>query len=205
MKKLIIIGAGGHGRVVADIAKKAGLYDSISFLDDGGNEESLSLPILGGTDSIEKYIPEADFFVAIGNAKIRRTFLERLTKAGASLPSLVHPAATIGSSVKIGEGTAIMAGAVVNPLVKIGRGVIINTAATVDHDSVIGDFSHVSVGAHLAGTVTLGDECFIGAGAVVINDISITAGTVIGAGAAVIKNITESGTYAGVPAAKKHD
>ena len=116
--------------------------------------------------------------------------------------SLVHPSAVIAPNVKIGVGTVVMAGAVINPWTKIGQGCIINTCASVDHDCRIGDFVHVSVGAHVAGTVIIGDNTWVGAGATVSNNIEIVEDCMIGAGAVVIADITEHGTYVGVPAKK---
>ena len=106
----------------------------------------------------------------------------------------------IFDAVVIGEGSIVMAGAVINPGTKIGRGVIVNTSSSVDHDCRIGDFVHIAVGAHLCGTVTAGEKTWIGAGATVINNISICNDCMIGAGAVIVKDITEQGTYVGVPA-----
>ena len=203
MKQLIIIGAGGHGRVVADIAQKVGVYGTISFLDDGDAIETMGVPIIGKTSDVEKYIDTADIFVAIGNSKVRGEFIERLLAMGANVPTLIHPSAIIGACVEIGVGTAIMAGAVINPCSKLGKGVILNTCSSIDHDCIIGDYCHIAVGAHVAGTVKIGNHSWIGAGAIVINNISICENCLIGAGAVVVKSILESGTYIGVPAQRR--
>ena len=200
MKDLIIIGAGGHGRVIADIAQKLGVYNTIAFLDDGVAKESMGLPIVGKTVDIEKYIKTTDVFVAIGNSQVRGEFVERLLSLGANIPTLIHPSAVIGACVDIGVGTAIMAGVVLNPCSKLGKGVILNTCSSIDHDCIIGDYCHIAVGVHVAGTVTLGDKVWLGAGATIKNNVSICADCVIGAGAVVVKDITERGTYIGVPA-----
>ena len=200
MKDLIIIGAGGHGRVVADIAQKLGTYETISFLDDGNAKETMGLPIVGKTSDVEKYIDTADVFVAIGNNKVRGDFVERLLALGASVPTLIHPSADIGTCVEIGAGTAIMAGTVINPCSKLGKGVIVNTCSSIDHDCEVGDYCHISVGAHIAGTVTIGTHSWLGIGAIVRNNVDICEECMIGAGAVVVKDITESGTYVGVPA-----
>jgi sugar O-acyltransferase (sialic acid O-acetyltransferase NeuD family) len=200
VKDLIIIGAGGHGRVIADIAQKLGVYDSISFLDDGDALTSMGLPIVGTTKDIEKYVGKADFFVAIGNSKVRGEFIERLRSMGASVPTLIHPSAVIGDCVEIGIGTAIMAGTVINPCSKLGKGVILNTCSSIDHDCIVGDYCHIAVGVHVAGTVCLGDKVWLGAGATVKNNVNVCADCLIGAGAVVVKDITVSGTYIGVPA-----
>ena len=200
MKDLIIIGAGGHGRVIADIAQKLGVYNTIAFLDDGAAKASMGLPIIGKTADIEKYVKATDVFVAIGNSTVRGEFIERLLAMGANIPTLIHPSAVIGACVEIGSGTAVMAGAVINPCSKLGKGVILNTCSSIDHDCIIGDYCHIAVGVHVAGTVTLGEKVWLGAGATIKNNVSICADCVIGAGAVVVKDITESGTYIGVPA-----
>lgn len=197
MNRLLIIGAGGHGKVVADIAAHCG-YKDIAFLDDDTSLKSCwNYPVVGVSSDGEKYI-DADFFVAIGNPETREMVQGKLT--GLNIISLVHPDAVIAPDVVIGRGTAVMAGAVVNPGSSIGEGCIINTGATVDHDNKIENFVHVSVGCHLAGAVTVGKATWIGAGAVVSNNVNICGGCTIGAGAVVVKDIRERGTYVGVPA-----
>ncbi|MBS5112855.1 MAG: acetyltransferase [Coprobacillus cateniformis] len=192
MKKLVIIGASGHGKVIADIAVKNG-YEDVIFLDDDETvKECAGFPVKGKTYEANKF--DGDKVVAIGNAVIR----EKLSKDIKCI-ILIHPDAVISRRVEIGEGTVIMAGAVVNSDAKIGKGCIINTGSSVDHDSVIGDFCHVSVGAHVAGTCHIGDKTWIGAGATVSNNVNICSGCMIGAGAVVIKNIEEVGTYIGCP------
>lgn len=204
MDNLIIIGANGHGKVVADIARKLNKYDSIAFLDDNTSiTECLGLSVVGTSDRIAEYVDDAGFFVAIGNPLTRKRVTERIASAGGKLATLVHPDAVIAEGVIIGEGVVVMAGAVVNPETVVGKGCIINTCASVDHDCQLGDFVHVAVGSHIAGTVVVGDNAWIGAGATISNNVSICADCMIGAGAVVVKDITEAGTYVGVPATKK--
>lgn len=198
MKELLIIGAGGHGKVVADIAKKCG-YNKIAFLDDNTNVKDCNgYKVVGRTKDFIKY--DCDMFVAVGNSELRQKICSQLENENKSLITLVHPSAVIGDNVVLGKGTVVMACAVINPSSKIGNGVIINTCASIDHDNIIGDFAHISVGTHLAGLVTVGDNTFIGAGVTVINNIKITTNCTVGAGAVVIKDILEKGTYIGVPA-----
>ena len=199
-KRLIILGASGHGKVVADIAMQRG-YDEILFLDDNPEvKECLGWPVAGRISEADAY--QGDFFVAIGNPKLRETLQNRLEGEGKPIVSLIHPAAVIGCDAVIGDGTVIMAGAVINPCAVIGRGCIINTCASVDHDCVIGDYVHVSVGAHVSGTVEIGARTWIGVGAAVKNNLSIAPDCMIGAGAAVVKDIEMPGTYIGLPAKK---
>lgn len=199
-KKLIIIGAGGHGRVCADVAMAMNCYDVIAFLDDTAPSPTFSYSYLGKTDLLSDLIFENDIFVAIGNSKIREHFISRLAMLNATIPTLIHPSSVISQSVTIGYGTVIMAGGIINNSTHIGNGVIINTSSSVDHDCIVSDYSHISVGSHLAGTVKIGKHTWIGAGATVINNVSICENCLIGAGAVVVKNINISGTYKGVPA-----
>lgn len=201
-KKLIIIGASGHGKVIADIAKKVG-YEEISFLDDNTEKkECAGYSVIGSTKDAVNYA-ECDFIVGIGDCQIRKKIQQQLEKQKLHIISLIHPSAVIAEKVNIGMGTVVMAGTVINPDTTIGDGCIINTGATVDHDNNIADYVHVSVGSHLAGTVQIGETTMIGAGAVVINNITICEKCMIGAGAVVIQDIKNSGTYIGVPARKK--
>lgn len=200
MKELIIIGASGHGKVVADIAHLNGY--SISFLDDDTSKKTCAgYSVIGTSKDISEF-KNSDFFVAIGNADIRERVQNQLLQSGFNVVSLIHPNAVIAGDSSIGIGTVVMAGAVVNSNSIVGEGCIINTGASVDHDNIIGNFSHISVGAHLAGTVNIGNKCWIGIGASVSNNISICNGCLIGAGAVVVKDIYENGTYVGIPARK---
>lgn len=196
MKRIVIIGASGHGKVVADIARLNG-YDDIVFLDNNPNvKECAGYSVLGDDTLVNEL--DGDLFVSIGKAEIRKKLMDNYK--GRVFPILKHPASVVANGVEIGEGSVVMAGAVINPEAKIGRGCIINTASSVDHDCVVCDFCHVSVGSHLCGTVYIGENSWIGAGAVVSNNISVCDDCMIGAGAVVIKNIEMSGTYVGVPA-----
>lgn len=195
MRKLAIIGASGHGKVVADIARKNG-YKEIVFLDDDESiHECGGYPVIG--KSSEAGTIDADIIVGIGNAGIRKRIQESVPEE--KLVTLIHPDAVIAEDVAIGAGTVVMAGAVINSGARIGKGCIINTCSSVDHDCKVGDYVHISVGSHLCGTVSVGSGTWIGAGATVSNNVSICSDCMIGAGAVVIKNIVEYGTYVGVP------
>lgn len=194
MDRLVIIGASGHGKVVADIAKLNG-YTDIVFLDDNEDvKECDGYSVIGKSDNA----PAGLVFVAIGNARVRRKLIEKYSDR--IQPVLIHPNAVVARSAKIGYGTVIMAGAVVNSDAIIGKGVIVNTSSSIDHDCIVRDYCHVAVGAHLCGTVDIGESTWIGAGAIVSNNITICADCKIGAGAVVVKDIDKSGTYVGVPA-----
>lgn len=196
MNRLIIIGASGHGKVVADIAVLNG-YKDIAFLDNNPKINTCAgYPVLG-PDAMALEL-DGDVFVAIGNAEARKRLIERYKTR--SFPVLIHPSAVVAESAEVGAGSVVMAGAVINSGARIGQGCIINTSSSVDHDCIIEDFCHISVGTHLSGTVMVGARTWIGTGAIVSNNINICGGCIIGAGAVVIKDIIEPGTYVGVPA-----
>lgn len=198
--KLLIIGASGHGKVVADIALKMNRWQSISFLDDNENLKfSLGFGVIGKSNDALRHINDFDIFVGVGNNATRKKIQERLESEGATIPTLIHPNAVIGEKVDIASGTAIMAGVVINCCTKIGRGCIINTSASIDHDNTIEDYVHISPGSHLAGTVNVGQLTWLGIGSVVSNNVSITNSCIVGAGSLVISDITEAGIYVGVP------
>ena len=200
MRKLVIIGASGHGKVIADMALLAG-YQDIVFLDDNPDiKENAGFPVIGVCSDFEK-IENADFIVAIGNASIRKRIQESLK----NVVTLIHPNAVIGRNVSIKDGCVVMAGAVINHGAVLGKGCIVNTCSSIDHDCVIGDYTHVSVGAHVAGSVQIGEKTWVGAGAVISNNLKVCGDCMLGAGAVVVKDITESGTYVGVPAKKVSD
>ena len=199
MKKLVIIGASGHGKVVADIGINNG-YNEIVFLDDNETVKACGdYPVIGKSGKIQEI--NGDVIIAIGNPVMRKSIQESIKEE--RLTVLIHPNAVVAANAMVGKGTVIMAGAVINPDSEIGKGCIINTCASVDHDCKLGDYVHVAVGAHLAGHVNIGDETWIGAGATVSNDIQICGGCMVGAGAVVVKDIEKAGTYVGVPAGKK--
>ena len=194
-KKLMIIGAGGHGRVCADIAQSLGY--KVFFLDDSCAESN---SVLGKVCDFKKYIKTHEFFVAIGNNSVRQKISKELLENGAVIATLISPQAYVAKDVKVGAGTVVVAGAVVNSGAKLGDGVIINTCSSVDHDCEISDFVHVSVGSHIAGSVFIGQRTMTGAGSTVINNISVCRDVILGAGAVAVKNIEKRGTYIGVPA-----
>ena len=194
--RLNILGASGHGKVVADIAKLNGYSEIYFFDDDRSIKECAGYPVVGTENDLSAAI--GHIFIAIGNAKTRRRVMEKYNNR--YFPVLIHPSAVVADGVEIGHGTVVMAGAVINPGVRIGRGCIVNTLSSIDHDCKNGDYCHIAVGVHLCGTVTVGAGTWIGAGATVSNNVNICSNATIGAGAVVIHDIGEEGTYIGVPA-----
>ncbi|MBR4194903.1 MAG: acetyltransferase [Oscillospiraceae bacterium] len=194
--KLSVIGASGHGKVVADIARLLG-YNEIVFYDDNPSlTECGGWPVVGSTNCLEP--GDTAVFVAIGNPEHRSRFMKRFRDA--EMPVLVHPNAIVAADVCLGRGSVVMAGAVINPGSRAGEGVIVNTCASVDHDCVLGDYVHVAVGAHLCGLIHVGEKTWIGAGAIISNGISVCQNCMIGAGAIVIRDLSAPGTYIGIPA-----
>ena len=196
MNRLTIIGASGHGRVVADIAVLNGYKDIVFLDDDESIKECAGFPVVGKSTDVSY----GEVFVAIGDSEIRMRLSEM--HKDRKQPVLIHPDAVVANGVEIGSGTVIMAGAVINSGSRLGSGVIVNTCSSIDHDCFVGDYVHVSVGAHLCGTVSVGRMTWIGAGAIVINNLIICDYCVVGAGAVVIKSILEKGTYVGAPVHK---
>ena len=195
--KVILIGAGGHAKVVADIVLKSG-DQLLGFLDDDPEKTCvMGYPVLGHVSEWERFAGEARFMLAIGNNHLRESLGARLQ---VDWYTAIHPSAQIGMDVVIGEGSAVMANAVINSGARVGRHCIINTSSTVEHDNVIGNYAHVSVGAKLGGSVNVGDGVWIGIGATVKNNVSICEKCVIGAGCVVVKNIEKRGIYVGIPA-----
>lgn len=202
MKLLAILGASGHGKVVAEAALSSG-WDSVEFYDDAwpGKHRIGKWVISGDMAALLDALGRFDgVVVAIGANAIRLDKLALIQEAGGRLTTIVHPAATISVSALLGVGTVVMAGAVVNADAVVGVGSILNTLCSVDHDCVLGDGVHISPGAHLAGGVTVGDLSWVGIGGVVKQGIAIGDSVMIGAGASVVNDIPSDLVAMGVPA-----
>lgn len=201
---VLVYGAGGHAKVVADILERCPQYTVLGFLDDRRdlwNSDFLGYTVLGGMRVLNRNKASgAHLLLAIGVAAVRRQLAHDLKRAGWSFAIAIHPSAQIGRDVVIGEGTVVMANAVINTGTRLGGHVIINTAATVDHDCTIEDFAHMSPGAHLGGGVHVREGAQVGIGASVIPGISIGRWSMVGAGATVIRNIPDNVIAVGTPA-----
>ncbi len=200
MKEVIIIGTGGHAKVVTNIIELSG-DNVVGYLtSDTSIKSFLGKPILGSDLEYTKWT-DYYFIIAIGNQYIRERIVANMTKV--KWYTAVHPSAIISrENCTIGVGSVISANAVINPCSTIGKHCIINTNAVIEHDNEIADFVHVSVGAHLGGNVKVGVKTWIGIGSCVKNNIYICGDCMIGAGTVVVKDITEEDTYIGVPAQK---
>jgi sugar O-acyltransferase (sialic acid O-acetyltransferase NeuD family) len=202
LTRLLIIGGGGHGAVVAEAAAETGLWSEILFLDDVAAEEPvLDYRIAGPLTALEDFLDERTKAVAaIGDNRRRLELTERIAEYGDAVATVIHPTACISRSSTISAGTVVFAGAIVNARASLGPGCVLNTGATVDHDCVLGAGVHVSPGANLAGGVTVGDCAWVGIGAAVKGGICIGADAVVGAGAAVVSDIDDGDIVGGVPA-----
>ena len=199
MNRLVIIGAGGHGKVIADIAIKCE-YENINFVDDNLVDSCMGFPIIGTTSNLDNYDDgNTDFIIAIGNNETRKKIAEEYD---INWIKLIHPSAIISTNVEIGTGTVVMANAVINAETVIGNHCIINTGSIVEHDNKIGKFVHISPNVSLGGNVIVDDLTHVGIGKTVKNNIVIKKNIVIGAGAVVTKNVILKGTYIGIPAKK---
>jgi len=202
MERLAVLGASGHGKVVAEIAEKSG-WREIVFFDDAWPESTRNLccHVAGNSQSlIEKLDEFSGVIVAIGDNAIRAQKLKWLLELGAPLVSLLHPSSVVSQSADLDVGVVVMPGVVINASVRIGCGVILNTACSVDHDCVISDCVHISPGVHLAGGVKVGLKSWIGIGATVIELVNIGQNVIVGAGGVVVGNIPDNLTVMGVPA-----
>ena len=204
MTKLVIIGAGGHGKVVADCAETMGHYEEIVFIDDivEHTKSVLHWPIVGDSSQWNLMSNDAEFIVAIGNNHTRFRLMNELIQYGANIATIIHPSAQISQYASIGKGSVVFAGAVINCSATIGRAAIINTSATIDHDCVIGDACHISPGANIAGMVTLGDRVWVGIGSAIVQCLTVGQDIQLGAGSVVTKTIGQPGLYVGIPAVK---
>lgn len=208
-KKVIIIGAGGHAKVIADIVEKS--KDKVlGFLDDNLAINTIiikkkDIKVLGKVKECIKFVnenPDIEFIIGIGNNKKRKDIANQNKL---NYYTAINPSSQIAVDVDIGRGTVIMANACINTSTKIGEHCIVNTGAIVEHDNKINDYVHISPNATLCGTVEVGELTHIGAGAIINNNHNICNNCIIGAGAVVVKDIKESGVYVGIPAKKKEE
>ncbi|MBV1874437.1 MAG: acetyltransferase [Gammaproteobacteria bacterium] len=203
MLSLLIVGAGGHGKVVAETAELLGLWGSVVFADDKFPQLTSigKWPVVSSTNLLDLDKKGfTDFVVAVGDNKARLQIQRGFLNSALTPVSIAHPSAIISPTVKLGAGTVVFANAVINADTVVGEACIINTAASVDHDCVLGDGVHVSPGAHLAGKVNVGSGSWLGIGASVIQCINIGQNVIVGAGAAVVSDIPDGATAKGVPA-----
>lgn len=206
--RILIIGAGGHGQVIADcllrMAEAGDTVQPIGFVDDDPTRQEtcvLDLPVFGPVVSLAMLDHDA-LILGVGNNKVRRQLYQMLSGQGYQFATAVHPRAIVAPDVAIGCGSLICAGAVINTGTTIGSNVIINTAATVDHGSQLGDHVHIAPGVHMGGDVQIGEGTLIGIGAIVMPQRRVGTWAVVGAASLVHSDVGDQTTVFGLPAAK---
>lgn len=203
--RIVIVGAGGQGKIVADILRAAeplGGMHGVGFVDDGlwpDGARVMHLPVLGGVDALP-HIEHDAVVVAIGDNAVRAAVSLALEARGERIVTVQHPSASVSAEVELGPGCMVSAGAVITPCVRIGRGVLVNTNASIDHDSLVGDFAHIGPGAVSGGRVTIGARALVGLGASVMSGCRVGDDAVVGAGAVVTRDVPDAVVVVGVPA-----
>jgi sugar O-acyltransferase (sialic acid O-acetyltransferase NeuD family) len=205
-RRVLILGAGGHGRVVLDILHQMGTCEPVGFLDN--NTDILGrrvdgVPVLGPIDELQKLAAQSGcdgVIVAIGDNGVRRGLARQVDSAGIELINAIHPSATIAHNATIGRNVVIAAGAVVCAHCQIGASVILNTGCIIDYQTMIGEGSHVCPGVRIAGRAKVESGVFIGIGATIIPKITLGCESIVGAGSVVIEDVPPMATVVGVPA-----
>ena len=213
MKSVVGLGAGGHAEVIIEILRSTGLWDLVGLLDSNEKLHGTSIagvPVVGGDDLLEALAAKGvcEAFIGVGGfgaSACRRELFLRAQVAGMDFPVIIHERAWISPSARLGAGSVVMAGSVVNTSAILGENVIVNTSASIDHHCRIGDFVHVAPGAVIAGRVEIGEEVQIGAGAVIRDGVRIGRRSVVGAGATVVSEIAENKLALGTPAREVRD
>jgi len=203
---LILLGSGGHAKVLLALAQAAGLTVQgvcDPFLAEQAVLEWRGIPVLGGDDTLNAIDPSTVGMInGIGQlvrSDVRRRIYERLRTKGFSFPSLIHPTAWVAATTQLGEGVQIMAGVIIQPDCSVGENTILNTRASIDHDCRIGAHVHVAPAATLCGGVIVEDSGFIGSGATVIQGLRVGEGAVVGAGVALVRDLIRGNTILGAP------
>jgi UDP-N-acetylbacillosamine N-acetyltransferase len=205
-KRVLILGAGGHGRVVLDILLQANRHQVVGFLDNNPGIRGRridGIPVYGGVDELERHCRELDIagvIIAIGDNGTRRGLARQVDAAGIELISAVHPSSTLAHNATIGRDVVIAAGAVVCAHCQIGDSVILNTGCIIDHQTMVGEGSHLCPGVRIAGRVKVESGAFVGIGATVIPNVTLGCECIVGAGSVVIEDVPPLCTVVGVPA-----
>ncbi|MCF8296139.1 MAG: acetyltransferase [Melioribacteraceae bacterium] len=203
--QIVVIGGGGHAKVIISILKKLNQYDIVGYTDPENKGEILGISYLGNDDSLNSLFKDDVYNAVIGlgqikSAALRRKIVDICKRIGFNLPTIVSPNAIINEDVSIGSGTVVMDGVTINSGSSIGECSIVNTNASIDHDCSIGDFTHIAPGVTLSGEVNIGNDVLIGTGSNIIQQINIPDNTIISAGSTVLKSINKTGIYKGNPA-----
>ncbi len=205
-KRVLIIGAGGHGRVVLDILLQTRQHEVVGFLDNNPNIHGRridGIPVLGAIDDLEAHADQHDcasVIIAIGDNGVRQGLARQVDAVGLDLSNAIHPSATLAHNTTLGRNVVIAAGVVVCAHCQIGDSVILNTGCIVDYQTMIGEGTHICPGVRVGGRVKVESGTFIGIGATIIPEITLGCESIIGAGAVVIEDVPSLATVVGVPA-----
>ena len=205
-KRVLILGAGGHGRVVLDILKQAVHDEVVGFLDNNADIHGRrvdGVPVLGAIAGLAAVAEQAGcegVVIAIGDNGVRRGLAQQVDEAGLDLVDAIHPSAALARNVTVGKNVVIAAGVVVCAHCQIGNSVILNTGCIVDYQTMIGEGSHICPGVRIAGRVKVEPGAFIGIGATIIPKVTVGCESIVGAGAVVIEDVPALATVVGVPA-----
>jgi sugar O-acyltransferase (sialic acid O-acetyltransferase NeuD family) len=205
-ERVLILGAGGHGRVVLDILLQARQYEVVGFLDSNSEIHGRrvdGIPVCGGLDELDRLRDELEIdgvLVAIGDNGTRRGLARYVEQSGIGLINAIHPSATLAHNAMIGRNVVIAAGVVVCANCQIGDSVILNTGCIIDHQTMIGEGSHICPGVRIAGRVKVEPGVFVGIGATVVPKVTLGCEAIVGAGAVVLEDVLPMATVVGVPA-----
>lgn len=206
-EKIIIVGGGGHAKVLISVIKKSNKYEISGYVDFNDYGDIMGIKYLGNDNLLNELKYKGIKYAALGIGQINITdkrlkVIEKLKNMGFYFPVIKSPDAVVNESVQLGEGVQIFDGVIINSGTTIGENTIINTNVTIEHDCSIGKYCHIATGVNCCGGVEIGDNCMIGAGSTIIQYKSIAANTLLGAGSLVTKDIIISGKYFGVPTRK---
>ncbi|RXM69159.1 acetyltransferase [Clostridium tetani] len=206
MEKIVLVGAGGHCKVIIDILKSMQQYEIVGILDNENKSRNLlDVPIIGNDDLLnELYLKGVkNAFICIGalnNINVRNNIYHNLKKIGFKLPILIHKNSIVSEYAKLGEGTCVMPGAIINAGSIIKENCIINTGSIIEHDCLISSNCHISPNVTLGGQTIIEYNCHIGIGSIIIQGVNVGKNVTIGAGAVVVNNIEENSIAVGIPA-----
>jgi sugar O-acyltransferase (sialic acid O-acetyltransferase NeuD family) len=209
MRKAVVLGSGGHCRVILSILDAVGGYRIAEIIELGTprfGEQIMGIPVTPNPLGIVDWCghSEVDFFLAIGDNNLRKYWWEKIKAIGLSMPNLISPQALLDSSSVLGESNVICARAFIGPQAILGNNNLINTSAIVEHEVIVGSHCHLAPSSTVAGRGRIENSCFLGAGSTVIDNISVAANTIVGAGGTLVRNVVQSdGIYLGTPAKRK--
>ncbi len=209
MNKIIVIGCGGHAKSLVDSIESANEYEIAGFVDKSKSDKFCyrNYKVIGTDDDYKDLLDSGIKYACmgigyLGNSSVRENLYNKLSSMGFEFPVIVDKTAAIASDVVIGTGSFIGKNSVVNSLSKIGQMTIINSGSIIEHDCIIDDYTHIAIGATIGGETHIGKNCMIGANATILQTLNINDNIIVGAGAVVTKDITNPGTYIGIPATK---